>query len=89
MVNIMLKKSEARRMVEEFNIKAETTKREEAFAFCDNDISQAIEEAAKQGEGRIRISIPTNLSVNIITNYLVGNGYAVSKMTNTYLLIEW
>lgn len=85
----MLKKSEARKMVEDFNTKVEVTKREEAFAFCNNDISKAIEEAAKQGKGRIKISIPTILSVSIVTNYLVSNGYAVSKMTNSYLMIEW
>ena len=85
----MLKKSEARRMVEEFYTKVEARKKEEAFAFCDNDITEAIEAAAKQGKGRVKISIPTTLSVSLITNYLTDNGYAVSKMTNSYLLIEW
>lgn len=85
----MLKKSEARKMVEDFIIATETTRKEKAFAFCNNDISKAIEETARQGQSRVKISIPTNLSVDLITNYLVGNGYAVSKMSSTYLLIEW
>ena len=89
MVIIMLKKSEARVMVEEFNIKAEATKKAEAFSFCDNDISKSIEEVAKQGRDSIKVSIPTMLSVDLIINYLSGNGYVVSRLTHNYIMIEW
>ena len=89
MVIIMLKKSEARVMVEEFNIKAEATKKAEAFGFCDNDISKAIEEVAKQGRDSIKVTIPTTLRVDLIINYLSGNGYVVSRLTHNYIMIEW
>ena len=76
-------------MVEQFNIKAEATKKAEAFGYCDNEISNAIEEAAKQGRDNIKISIPTMLNIDLIINYLSGNGYVVSKLTHNYIMIEW
>lgn len=85
----MLKKSEARVMVEQFNIKAEAQKKAEAFGFCDNDISKSIEEVAKQGRDSIKVSIPTMLNIDLIINYLSGNGYVVSRLTHNYLMIEW
>lgn len=85
----MLKKSEARTMVEQFNIKAEATKKAEAFGFCENDISKAIEESAQQGRESIKVSIPTMLNIDLIINYLSGNGYVVSRLTHNYLMIEW
>lgn len=89
MVIIMLKKAEARAMVEEFNIKAEVTKKAEAFDFCNNDIAKAIEEVAKQGRENIKVSIPTMLSVDLIINYLNSNDYVVSRLTHNYIMIEW
>ena len=85
----MLKKNEARVMVDAFNIKAEATKKAEAFGFCDNDISKAIEEVAKQGRDSIKVSIPTMLSVDLIIYYLSDNGYVVSRLTHNYIMIEW
>ena len=85
----MLKKSEARKIVEQYNIKAEETKKAEAFGFCENEISKAIEESAKQGRDSIKISIPTMLNIDLIINYLSGNGYVVSRLTHNYLMIEW
>ena len=85
----MLKKSEARTILEQFNIKAEATKKAEAFGFCENDISRAIEESAKQGRDSIKISIPTMSNIDLIINYLSGNGYVVSRLTHNYLMIEW
>ena len=76
-------------MVEEFNIKAEATKKAEAFDFCDNDISKAIEEVAKQGKNSIKVSIPTMLNVDLIINYVSDNGYVVSRLTHNYIMIEW
>lgn len=89
MVIIMLKKNEARVMVERFNLKAEETKKAEAFGFCDNDISKAIEEVAMQGKESIKISIPTMLDIDLIINYLSGNGYVATKLTHSYIMIEW
>ena len=89
MVIIMLKRNEARVMVDAFNLKAEETKKAEAFGFCDNDISKAIEEVAKQGRDSIKVSIPTMLSVDLIINYLSDNGYVVSRLTHNYIMIEW
>ena len=86
---IMLKKSEARAMLEQYNIQAEATKKAEAFGFCENDISKAIEETGKQGRESIKISIPTFLDINLIINYLSGNGYVVSNLTHNYIMIEW
>ena len=76
-------------MVEQFNIKAEATKKAEAFGFCENDISKAIEESAQQGRDSIKVSIPTMLNIDLIINYLSGNGYVVSRLTHNYLMIEW
>ena len=85
----MLKKNEARVMVDAFNIKAEATKKAEAFGFCDNDLSKAIEEVAKQGRDSIKVRIPTMLRVDLIINYLSDNGYVVSRLTHNYVMIEW
>ena len=85
----MLKKNEARVMVDAFNMRAEEAKKAEAFGFCENDISRAIEETAKQGRDSIKINIPTFLDINLIINYLSGNGYVVSNLTHNYIMIEW
>ena len=85
----MLKKNEARVMVDAFNLRAEKTKKMEAFSFCDNDISKSIEEVAKQGRESIKISIPTFLDINLIINYLSDNGYIVSNLTHNHIMIEW
>ena len=85
----MLKKNEARVMVDAFNLRAKEAKKAEAFGFCDNDISKAIEETAKQGRESIKISIPTMLDINLIINYLNSNGYVVSNLTHNYIMIEW
>ena len=76
-------------MLEQYNIKAEAQKKAEAFGFCENDISRAIEESAKQGRESIKISIPTMLNIDLIINYLSGNGYVVSRLTHNYLMVEW
>lgn len=89
MVITMLKKADARRMVEDFNIKAEATKKAEALDYCDNDISKAIEEVASRGRDNIKVTIPTMLSVDLIINYLNNNGYTVTKLTYSYIMIEW
>lgn len=85
----MLKRNEARVMVDAFNLKEEETKKAEAFGFCDNDISKAIEEVASKGIDSIKVSIPTVLNVNLIINYLSDNGYIVSRMTHNYIMIQW
>ena len=85
----MLKKNEARVMVDAFNLRAEEAKKAEAFGFCDNDISKSIEEVAKQGRESIKISIPTMLDINIIINYLSSNGYKVLNLGKNYIQIEW
>ena len=89
MVIIMLTKSEAKRMAKEFNIKAEATKKAEALSFCDNDISKAIEEVAKQGKNNVKVSIPTMLNVDFIISYLSDYSYVVSRLTHNYIMIEW
>lgn len=76
-------------MVEEFNVKAEATKKAEAFGYCDNDISKIIEDIAKRGCSDIKVSIPTMLDVDLVINYLSDNGYVVSRLTHNYILIEW
>ena len=85
----MLKKNEARVMVDAFNIKAEATKKAEAFGFCDNDISKSIEEVAKQGRENIKVSLPTTIETDLVIKYLNDNGYVVSKLTHNYIMIEW
>jgi len=85
----MLTKLQAKTMVKEFNIKAEATKKSEALGFCDNDISKAIEEVAKQGKNSIKISIPTMLNVDFIISYISDYGYVVSRLTHNYIMIEW
>ena len=85
----MLKKNEARVMVDAFNLRAKEAKKAEAFGFCDNDISKSIEEVAKQGRDSVKISIPTFLDINLIIKYLSDNGYIVSNLTHNYIMIEW
>lgn len=85
----MLKRNEARVIVDAFNMRAEEAKKAEAFGFCDNDISKSIEEVAKQGKETIKISIPTFLDINLIIKYLSDNGYIVSNLTHNHIMIEW
>lgn len=86
----MLKKSEARKIVENYNVEKETQIREKAIAYCNNQIDEAIRKRAESGNTNIRISIPTDLNTDIIINYLTTqNGYDVSELTHTYLLIQW
>lgn len=89
MVIIMLKRNEARVMVDAFNLKAEETKKAVAFGFCDNDISKAIEEVAGQGRENIKVSLPTTIETDLVIKYLSDNGYVVSKLTHNYIMIEW
>lgn len=85
----MLKRNEARVMVDAFNLKAEATKKEIAFGYCDNEISKAIEEVAGKGRENVKVSLPTTIETDLIINYLSNNGYVVSKLTNNYIMIKW
>ena len=86
----MLKKSEARTIVEKYNVEKETQIREKAVSYCDNQIDYAIRKRAESGNTNLKISIPTDLNTDIIINYLTTqNGYDVSELTHTYLLIQW
>lgn len=85
----MLKRNEARVMVDAFNLKEEEAKKAEALGYCDKEISNLIEETAKQGKDSIKVSIPTMLDINLIINYLNSNGYVVSNLTHNFIMIEW
>lgn len=89
MVIIMLKKSEARTMVEERNTQVLKEKLENAIAICDNEISKEIETYAKNGRSEVKVSIPTNIEMSMVIKYLEENGYTVTKLTHSYISIEW
>lgn len=86
----MLKKNEARAMVEKYNVEKETQAREKAIAFCDTQASEEIRKRAEKGKTDAKVSVPTDLDINIVVNYLTTQGgYTVNELTHTYLLIEW
>lgn len=85
----MLKKSEARTMVEERNTQVLKEKLDNAIAICDNEISKEIENYAKKGRTEVRVSIPTNIEMSMVIKYLEENGYTVTKLTHSYISIEW
>lgn len=89
MVIIMLKKSEARTMVEEHNTKVLKEKVDNAIAICENEISKEIERVAKCGHFSVKVSIPTNADIDVVVNYLNENGYLTTVLTHSYILIEW
>lgn len=85
----MLKKADARTMVEERNTQVLKEKLENAIAICDNEISQEIEKYAKNGRTEVKVSIPTDIDMSMVIKYLEENGYAVTKLTHSYISIEW
>ena len=89
MVIIMLKKLEARQMVEEHNKQVLKEQIDRAIAICENEISQEIERVAKCGHISVKISIPTNADIDVVINYLKENGYLATALTHSYILIEW
>lgn len=89
MVIIMLKKSEARIMVEEYNKQVLKEQIDKAIAICENDISKEIERVAKCGHISVKVSIPTNVDIDVIINHLKENGYLATALTHSYILIEW
>ena len=89
MVIKMLKKSEARTMVEEYNTQVLKEKIDNAISICDNEISKEIERVAKCGHFSVKVSIPTNADIDVVVNYLNENGYLTTVLTHSYILIEW
>lgn len=85
----MLKKSEARTMVEEHNKQVLKEKIDNAIAICENEISKEIERVAKCGHISVKVSIPTNTDIDVVINYLKENGYLATALTHSYILIEW
>ena len=85
----MLKKSEARVMVEEHNTRVLQEKLSNATAICENEISKEIERVAKQGRTEVKVSIPTHIDIDIVVKYLQENGYVVTTLTHSYISIEW
>lgn len=90
MVIIMLKKNEARVMVDAYSLRVKEEKTNKAIAYCENEISKEIENRAKDGHSNVKISVPTNLDIEIVINYLTVNGeYSVYELTHSYLQINW
>jgi hypothetical protein len=86
----MLKKNEARVMVDAYVLRTKEEKVNKAIAYCDNEISKEIENKADNGHNSVKISVPTNLDREIIINYLtVEGGYSVYELTQTYIQINW
>ena len=85
----MLKKSEARTIVEERNTQVLKEKLNNAIAICENEISKEIEKYAQNGRTEVKVSIPTNIEMSMVMKYLEENGYTVTKLTNSYISIEW
>ena len=86
----MIKSSEARNMVDNYNAMVRKEKIDNAIAYCNNEISQEIEKRARVGHNTIKISIPANLDREIIVNYLTTEcGYMVYELTHSYLPISW
>lgn len=90
MVVIMLKKNEARVMVDAYNLRAKEEKTNKAIAYCEKEISQEIENRAKAGHNSVKVSVPTNLDIEIVINYLTVQGeYSVYELTHSYIQINW
>lgn len=90
MVIIMLKKNEARVMVDAYNLREKEDKTNKAIAFCENEISKEIEKRANEGYSSVKVSIPTNLDIEIVVNYLtINGGYSVYELTHSYIQINW
>lgn len=86
----MLKKNEARVMVDAYNLRAKEEKTNTAIAYCENEISKEIEKRAKDGHSNVKVSVPTNLDMEIVINYLTINGdYSVYELTHSYIQINW
>ena len=90
MVIIMLKRNEARVMADAYNLRTKEEKTNQAIAYCEKEISKEIETRAKGGHNSVKVSIPTNLDIDIVINYLTVNGeYSVYELTHSYIQINW
>ena len=85
----MIKMTEARSLTEQYNIEKLRNQKTEVYNYCNGEVSKAIQEAATNGKENIKISIPTNLNVDLVLTYLNNNGFTCSKLTHNYILIEW
>ena len=85
----MIKASETRIIMDTFNSQVYQQRVDKAKAICDNEISQEIERLANKGKSRASVTLPTNIDIDIVEQYLISNGYTVTVLTNSYILIEW
>jgi hypothetical protein len=85
----MIKASETRIIMDTFNSQVYQQMVDKAKAICDNEISQEIERLANKGKSRASVTLPTNIDIDIVEQYRISNGYTVTVLTNSYIIIEW
>lgn len=85
----MLKASEARILVEKYEDNKKTEMMNAVKHYCNTVVQEEINLRASDGRDHTRISVPTVLDLPMVMQYLKDAEYVVTKLTASYIYIEW
>ena len=57
--------------------------------YCETVVHEEIKLRAEYGNEHTRMSIPTDLDVEMVMDYIRNAGFEVVKLTASYIYIEW